>query len=250
VTPIRGAQAGRAWVLRPRAAGVRPPSPRICTITSAAVQPHSAPSSSRFASSAIVTPDRLCTCANTSCARPPLPRGHPDASPESRPGRLASLGGVCAVCCARVPMPSSARQTPYGPARARRSTAQARAVASLGLLRSSLDTSAIRPRVAIVATRYPGARIARHRRPGLAASRAVNGQSGRSNCPNSRERHANSVKRGHQAPLRHSTDLQAERAISRLLTYRFTRERSLVRNQPCPSGASRGNRVHQTEKCC
>jgi hypothetical protein len=61
------------------------------------------------------------------------------------------------------------------------------------LLRSSLDSSAIRPRVAAVATRYPGARIARHRRPGLAASRAVNGQLGRSNCPNSRERHANSV---------------------------------------------------------
>ena len=69
---------------------------------------------------------------------------------------------------------------------------------------------------------------ARPCRPRASTTRPLNGQLRRCNCPNSRERHANSVKLGHEASLQHSTDLQAERAISRLLTYRFTRERPLL----------------------
>jgi hypothetical protein len=66
-------------------------------------------------------------------------------------------------------------------------------------------------------------------------ARTLDGQLRPYNCPNSREARANPVELGRHPSLRHSTDLQPERVISRLRTYCFTRERALVRNQPCPA---------------
>ena len=63
----------------------------------------------RLASSAIVIPGCLCTCARTSCARPPVPRGRP--GPRAVVLALAvreRFAAVLAVPAARFPTPSNA----------------------------------------------------------------------------------------------------------------------------------------------
>src|ERR1700693_824894 len=124
-------------------------------------------------------------------------------------------------------------RAPHGFARALRSGVRAHASASPSRCGPRSERQPYAAPSSDPTTRYRRVRIVRPTTPlrcrvGYFA-RSLNGQPRCPSCPNSRERHVNSVKQPRRTTVLVMAAFQGEPAISRVLTYRFTRERSLVR---------------------